>query len=136
MLEMCEKAQSAKAAAADAAPGDGGASGQVIEKRVVELEAAVAALKATNKELQQRYSDAFYKGKQSECENLKLQQKIEALQKQQRSVPPSTRVENNRRPRLRAVLRLPAEARRAEAVEFSDPAKRPRSAFFLLLFLP
>ena len=90
MLEMCEKAQSAKAAAADAAPGDGGASGQVIEKRVVELEAAVAALKATNKELQQRYSDAFYKGKQSECENLKLQQKIEALQKQQRSVPPST----------------------------------------------
>ena len=54
MLEMGEKAQSAKAAAADAAPGDGGASGQVIEKRVVELEAAVAALKATNKELQQR----------------------------------------------------------------------------------
>ena len=41
-----------------------------------------------------------------------------------------TRVENNRRPRLRAVLRLPAEARRAEAVENPDPAKRPRSAFF------
>ena len=90
MLEMCEKAQSAKAAAADAAPGDGGASGQVIEKRVVELEAAVAALKATNKELQQRYSDAFYKEKQSERENSKLKQKIEEMQKQRTSVPPST----------------------------------------------
>ena len=37
-------------------------------------------------------------------------------------IPPAMcRVENNRRPRLRAVLRLPAEARRAEAVENLDP---------------
>ena len=50
----------------------------------------MAALKATNKELQQRYSDAFYKEKQPERENLKLKKKIEEMQNQRRSVPPST----------------------------------------------
>ena len=75
MLEMFEKAQSAKAAAspaASAAPGNGGASGQFIEKRMVELEATVVALKDTNKGLQQMYSDALYREKQLERENLKL----------------------------------------------------------------
>ena len=42
----------------------------------------------------------------------------------------STRVENNRRPRLRAVLDLTAEARRAEAVEIQTP-RSGRAALFL-----
>ncbi len=41
-----------------------------------------------------------------------------------------TRVENNRRPRLRGVLRLPAEARRAEAVEIWSLGSG-RAALFL-----
>ena len=77
-------------APAAATPAREEGSGQSFEKRVVELEATVEALKNTNKELQQRYSDAFYKEKQFERETLKLKQKIEEMQNQRWSVPPST----------------------------------------------
>ena len=91
MLELVEKALSAKAAAspaAGAAPGDGGASGQSLAERMAGLEATVVALKQTNTELQKLYQGSFYKGRESESEISKLKKKIEEMQDHRRSVPP------------------------------------------------
>ena len=90
MEQFVAQGQTSAPAPAAATPAREEGSGQSFEQRVVELEATVAALKDTNKELQQRYSDASYKEKQSERETLKLKQKIEEMQKQRRWVPPST----------------------------------------------
>ena len=63
-------------------------SGQFIAERMAGLEATVAALKDSNKELQKLYSEAFYKEKESEREISKLKKKIEEMQDHRRSVPP------------------------------------------------